>query len=708
MKNETAAKNNTQNNDRNKNNINNLKAVYTLMEDEKFINPYNFISINFNSKKTTNINKEENEKLKGELECAIYPKTAICVPDNPINKEEKHKKYPFFNYDGVPAIPGSSLRGMIRSLYETASDSCFSTAKEHSIVTNRSITPFKPGILKMENGEWKLYKAKRLSIKKELLHGFKFGENVAVTLLKKGEKCYSEKRDIVKTIQHIEVEEANDTDTNDLKKGYLFIGEEFGKIKKYESVFCQNDSCEIKINKEILKKNVEKLNDIYKIYYDNSVKAKKNHTPYKGYENALRTGVIPIWYNPDSLKLSFACIGRYGYNKNVQEILNAKAPCKSRNKVCKACKLFGMATEEKIGSSIRVTDAMLSSDKDSYEKRWFTFQPLGSPKIGYLPFYLNEPYNNNIKDWSYDNTDIRGRKFYWHSDKIAEEMSDKSDVNATAELIYPKNDKLEFRFNIYYNDITKEQLDEIIWTVTLGENYKDSSLCYKIGHGKPLGLGSAKIVIINKKQRDFYSDYYKLTEETIKEQIESPFDAGITRKILTAVDMNTTKGKNVSYPFIKVADEKIVQNKTDAASMKWFSENYKLGQNSIPNQYLPKISDKVNSDMKAYELSYEDKSDNNKTNIKYKKEKFTNNIFASALTKLTDENNKKETDKNKEFEATVTKTEGVPFPIIKLNNESSGTLSKKNYSLKKGDKIKVKFMMTDRNSKNIYKFIDKI
>jgi len=648
---------------------NEAKSVYTLSENEKFINPYSFLSVKYNETERNNIEKENDKKLTGVLECSLFPKTPFCIPDNKKEitmtdengKSFKHNKYPFFNYDGVPAILGSSLRGMIRSVYEAISDSCFSTSKDKALVTNRSTLAFEPGVLIKENNKWELYKAKRLCVKKELLDGLKYGEKVNIL----------DKKTVKNKVIVTNLEAFSESKSNKNDSGYLFIGEPFSE-KKYESVFCITKKHNA--NKDVIEKNVKKLDDIYKTYYNNNAKTNSEYIPYKGYERAVKKGVIPIWYSEKygGLKFSLACIGRYSYDKNMGEILKGKAPCKTRDNVCKACALFGMASKENIGSRIRITDAVLCSDKNSYSKDYVTLEPLGSPRISYLPFYLKK--SNNIKKWSYDNTEIRGRKFYWHSEKVLKNNSPLS-VNSTVEIMYPKNDTLEFKFNIYYDNITENQLNELIWTITLGDNRKNSTLCFKIGHGKPLGLGSAKIVINNKKQRSI-SDGYKMKQEKVSEKLDIPktIDKDTAENVLIAMDMKTTEGKNVSYPYIKPADGVIVKKKTDDTSMKWFSENFKLGKNAVPKQYLPEMSDSENREIKAYVLTYTKEND--------------------------------EIDKSKIYEAIVINAE-CEFPIIKFENGTTGSI-KKEIGLKKGDRIKVKFKKLLKNKEISYKFLGKV
>ena len=71
------------------------------------------------------------------------------------------------NPAGKYMIPGSSVRGAIRSVYETITDSCFVTSKVDQRITKRTTIKeaqfFKPSLLvyNQEKKGWELYKAER-------------------------------------------------------------------------------------------------------------------------------------------------------------------------------------------------------------------------------------------------------------------------------------------------------------------------------------------------------------------------------------------------------------------------------------------------------------------------------------------------------------------------------------------------------------------
>ena len=69
--------------------------------------------------------------LTGRITCLLEAKTPLFISDaHGIWQEEvngkSHRHYRFFqDPDGTPAIPGTSLRGMLRSVFEAATNSCF-------------------------------------------------------------------------------------------------------------------------------------------------------------------------------------------------------------------------------------------------------------------------------------------------------------------------------------------------------------------------------------------------------------------------------------------------------------------------------------------------------------------------------------------------------------------------------------------------------
>ena len=104
--------------------------------NSRFVNPYNFIK--FPKMKAQKY--DDSDKHTGVIEYTLTTKSPLFIPnssnDNAFgSKIPDHKTYDFYSYTNLanhtvnneyskPVIPGSEMRGLIRSTYETLTDSC--------------------------------------------------------------------------------------------------------------------------------------------------------------------------------------------------------------------------------------------------------------------------------------------------------------------------------------------------------------------------------------------------------------------------------------------------------------------------------------------------------------------------------------------------------------------------------------------------------
>lgn len=111
----------------------------------RFLNPYNFVR-GMDAPKVTDLATallgrcappphDRYVGLSGEIQCELEVVSPLFIADSelPENREsdaeKDHKTYRFFRYDFgegyEPALPASSLRGMLRTIFEVATNSCF-------------------------------------------------------------------------------------------------------------------------------------------------------------------------------------------------------------------------------------------------------------------------------------------------------------------------------------------------------------------------------------------------------------------------------------------------------------------------------------------------------------------------------------------------------------------------------------------------------
>ena len=596
---------------------------------ETFVNPYNFVSLG-------NIKPEKKEAGKGGLtgviSCALKTVTPLAIPDSAekevYDKEKEHYKYPFFKVGGRAVIPGSEIRGMIRSVFEAATNSCMSVVNTN-ILSARNPFPREAGLIKKENGQWKLYKADKYMLNTEK-SSYRQNEQdlqqkgTRYNIDKDGEKWiltgsgtkiiyeaglkvnfipgghykgapYMPK--IVKNICN-----AN----NNSKEGYLLLWADMAKRKHHNSIFVKTSDI-IPCENSKLEQAVQNFHEVCKIYENNDESYKK--ITYELEEDTF----TPVWFETvkdrfgnNQVYLSPACISRSVFNNSLEDLLGAHKKCESRENLCPACLLFGMVGEKKnksLGSSLRFSDAVITKHDGNVFLGYKTLKTLANPKTSAVEFYTKRPdkavtwtydykttdYNKNSPARELTDITIRGRKFYLHDLRARTDENiyvnnsvKKEDHNSTVELV--KEDNL-FNFDVYFDNITEDQLKNIIWVLTFGENETDDkkfTKCHKLGHGKPLGLGSVKIKIDSIKTREIkimendviFEEKRENTDILLKDcKINAPAE------LLKIADTNLTKNLNVSYPLAD--DGKKKDNST--AAHQWFTRNRNSGKIPHPN-----------------------------------------------------------------------------------------------------------------------------
>ena len=621
---------------------------YSFSNNKYFINPYTFVEGEETKKYENLLEKGANT---GVFTCRIYPKTPILIPD-PFDKkvfresisisdsgEERkteHYSYKFLHIGDEknikPIIPGSSIRGPLRNMYETLTDSCYATARPDQYITARPKKAFEPGLLKKTGNRWELYSAIRYKFQIDEYFA-EIGKHLdpkisSMTYLSAvnnyGNSVKFDEYPINTIVNNRVITQyfaKNIGSSTAGKNGYYYVGEYISN-KKYESIFVKKKKID-NISLDNIKKAFEALKDTLKIYRDEKVNqkfvksiGKWNADQHGGYAKVdleafeKNGGVLPIWYKEVNGKyyFSLASIGRFKYYKPIDSILKEKnkMPCADLKKLCKACSLFGMVgNEEGLGSRIRITDAVFEGNiSDSIKK--YNLTELRTPHPSYLPFYAKT--DNYLSGYDDPKCNIRGRKFYWHFkpdyNKLKNLHEDKVDTKMCG------IDNGSFTFKVYFENISDEQLAELATLLCLGENDKDGKRCYKLGHGKPLGFGSAKIVVENIQIRDFKSKEHKYIIKSCSDLgndikgwdlfSDNKFDVPLTNiyksldNISKILDFELNGNAEVKYPNVinksNIPEKDLKDN--DLSSAQWFSKNWMFGRrDGIPTKPLPDYKD---------------------------------------------------------------------------------------------------------------------
>lgn len=571
------------------------------------VNPYSFVPLGTAPVRTSLDACYTGPLLTGRLDYTLTTDTPLLIPDTAKTVQdeqvEDHKRYPFFRLpDGTPTIPGSELRGAMRGVYEAVTNSCLSvlldSTEEPFSQRLPSTNGFKDhGLLGIdpETGEWVLYAA-------DVVDYLKLSEGRDGSLMRNGWlNWYGHE---YHSGQHTRLRP-------DGPSGWLQFNRPITLYKKNYHVrllapkagrpviFRWQDDTPYRALSNILKKSAD--NDPRSAAHGDLLAALErvhNGDPAQG-------GLVPVWYlladdnGTPRCYLSGASIGRVMQGRSWAEIMGNYAPCADTDALCPGCALFGTVKGKGTSGRVRFTDA----EAEQYESLGNKTLPiLSGPKPSAYEFYLEKPkstYETSIGFWNYDFCSLeetkyspdgtkrtikkfrvytpqpRGRKFYWHSAPRTE--NERFKQNATLEAM-----KGTFKGSVYFDRITRAQLEELAFVLTLGENTPASLRLHKIGHGKPVGYGSCKITLTGGELRTLAQQNGTLCYTTEPLPLDSLLaahgridtDSTSVKSLLKIADKRSTQGKTVEYPSAKD------KNGNDKI-FNWFTQNRKHAKNLI-------------------------------------------------------------------------------------------------------------------------------
>ncbi len=563
------------------------------------VNPYNFVRLG-NGVKRNSVKKGDNT---GVIRCRLITRTPLSIPDMPLSTggPKEHKVSGFIKVDGNPIIPGSEIKGVIRSAYETLSNSCLSV-NNNNILSARSSAVRNPGILRYEADGWHLYEASE----KKLPYGYHHNEC----------ECNEPNTFIRQWMNHKYVKGPDGKSRPLRKEGKIEVSYQFTTSFKEihvknlaDSVSDYNEAC----RKYASNENEKKLSK-YIVYADEIIN--KCYTVY--YQNYSADGQNFVYLSP-------ARISRSVFRKKVDDLLGEYRHCTDPDNLCDACRLFGMIGDGKnkgsnnkksaVSSRVRFCDAVI---ENSPKYKTATLKELSGPKISSVEFYSQAKNMNSLWTYDYDGVSLNGRKYYFHHDNNDYSTDERTNRNMTTELI----DKgAVFSFDIFFENITDRELKELVWVLAIGENNPDGKQMHKIGHGKPLGLGSVKITVDSVKKRTFDSESLVYSEENISPEellSENPFDenADYFRDFMNITDFTYLNGKKVAYPY----GEENKNGKCSTGTLTWFKANRNDGGTSNEKKscqiryHLPRIADKNNLSLPALIAKNNNSNNNNRHN----------------------------------------------------------------------------------------------
>lgn len=388
----------------------------------RFLNPYNFVGYLGRPDRSVTASNQDAAVLwrcpppphdryvglKGRITCEVEAVTPLFVSDShAVQKDDKkHKSYRFFEYDGNPALPASSLRGMVRAVYETVTNSCLNVFDDRRLsyrLPATQATTLVPARVEKHASGWVLrlltgfvplspgrrpgglyaasvhlydpLRGPRSRVPKIPLHG-----------LQHGQECYAvvEKRGIFTYVSAVAPLTATPprpgSPSQRLEKGWLCINNQNIDNKRKERFFFRDPAnttgpTTIPLPDDVVRKYEDLIAD-YQLRHADRREDRQDHKPplpldavvgkdpalsrYMYEKGDLKVTDGTLVYAsltgsptaPTVSSISFAApaaIPRVAYEHTIGDLLPYKHlhPCQEYDHLCPACRIFGWVWKTK-------------------------------------------------------------------------------------------------------------------------------------------------------------------------------------------------------------------------------------------------------------------------------------------------------------------------------------------------------------------------
>ncbi|GFE68270.1 TIGR03986 family CRISPR-associated RAMP protein [Chroococcus sp. FPU101] len=542
----------------------NPKHIKNVPNDRKAVAPYNFVEL---PEKVVEAQLPlpsgdcyHSDRNTGRIECTLTTESPLytrcgMTPDE-FKAGKESKDLPNFFYTDKfdkPAISGSSLRGMLRTLVEIVSFSKIDKDKvsdehkfffravaadrddplknEYSYHLGRQGNNVKAGYLQQQGSNWFIRPASNIDGQsffwiKETIAQVAIPELIPM----KNYETYHPQYFVNISFEDVYTNNGRDFVNNISKNSqdYQHIGvlvtagnmlegatEQTNCLRKNHYVINLPDA-----NANLIPIAPEAIKD----YCNALTPFQKQEPPFSTDKGVLRNGRA-IFYCPPKLGDSIKLFGQ-SPNFRIPYLPKGKTRASSAvdfipdylkdiNVIDLADSIFGWVRREpnKVVKEVEVrqhsgrvfiTDALFQKAESNL---WYTGnikdtvipQILSSPKPTTFQHYLVQPQETeakkeNLKHYAskpVEKTVIRGHKLYWHKGNEPDFKHPEPQKASTSQIteIKPISQGVTFKFTIYFENLTDVELGALLWVL----NHAKGKHRLKLGMGKPLGMGTVKI-----------------------------------------------------------------------------------------------------------------------------------------------------------------------------------------------------------------------
>ncbi|MGD9489753.1 MAG: TIGR03986 family CRISPR-associated RAMP protein [Calditrichaceae bacterium] len=495
--------------------------------------PYNFVNLP-DKPVMVSLDTGDNKTYSGTIECGLTNLEPLFIMDGGIGEKPSGLFFHLFS-ENEPCIPATSLKGALRSIVEAATGNGYDRV-ENRFFFVRDMGPknnyaqlflninqgnylVNAGFLHKRSDGYYIQPASWAKIRKQDINGLHFRNRDASGMIRSGDDVnhFNDKNNSNISFSDViqgEIELGHrrlrfnlvQGAGNGTHKGRLVLSGPMNS-KQHETVFYdeeRNQDRWLRVSKEFVAAYEKDATDFKTAMFGENLKFPDNG--------------IPVFYlnkngaqNRDVYAFGRSQMFRIPYKYSLKQYVPPAFKGESRKDASKIefCqKLFGtenfnMPGKDSIGLAGKVSvgigryagkmkdGALVQADPAYCSDNPRALRPLNSPKPSSYQLYLNQKAGNPLKDYFSDpnQSRIAGRKFYWHQsgNNIFDKETQNKNILSSAKPLAPGH---TFKFSITLKSVSAEELGAILWAIEMNPESR-----WKIGMGKPLGMGSSKIDI---------------------------------------------------------------------------------------------------------------------------------------------------------------------------------------------------------------------
>ena len=488
--------------------------------EKEFNSPYNFVPMakNVHIPEWQNISQDipEEDGLSGTLEYTLQNHSPLLVGDERKSDEEGNIVNFFQTPDNQYAIPGTSLKGMIRNWLEIATHSKMSIINDlwlsYRDLKNDDYKRLfksgsKAGWLRFEEGQWQLYPAEYSKIANtEIKVNVKKTDPTVIYNELKGIKKHHD--------------------------GFLIVtGHVYNK--KHNFIFKEPQAKPLPMADKNVIKGFLDIN--------------KEANVFKYLDNLKHEHGIPVFYisvNNQASQIGMSQMFRFPYKHSVGELRHDSHTDESTTKDFVEL-LFGNISDDNPKKS-RISFSLATCHQEKVKPLILSPTVLGTPNSSFYPAYIDQK-NTKEKYNTYNQKEakIAGFKRYAVHKNINIKLLEKNgNVNykITTQL-RPLPEKTIFTGKIRFHNLKPQELGAIIYAL---QTTQKEGVFHQLGMAKPYGLGKVSFdkMMLKLNVKEDESSLVESFHKYLKEKIGSN---ETLEKLLTMQNENSFLKNEIEY-----------------------------------------------------------------------------------------------------------------------------------------------------------------